>query len=143
MTRFFGVLLLSALSLQALAADPPKASPPRQHHVRVTWENRFADANLAHDGHLTLAEAKGGDALVAKHFGEIDVTHRGYVTEDDIRAWREKHKGVHRHAKSLHAKHRGKAQETPVAATSAAPVAMPTDPPPPPAAMSGAAGDKN
>jgi hypothetical protein len=152
MNRFLGVLLLSALSLPALglpalAADPPKANPPREHHVRVTWESRFANANLAHDGHLTLAEANGGDALVARHFGEIDVTHRGYVTEDDIRAWRETHKAVRGRTKSLHTKHRGTTKETPVAATGPAggiaTVAMPSDPPAAPGVTSGAATDKN
>ena len=31
----------------------------------MTWEQHFAQANLARDGHLTLAEAKGGYADVA------------------------------------------------------------------------------
>ena len=144
MNRFLGVLFLTALSLPALAADPPKVKAPHQHHARVTWENHFANANLAHDGHLTLAEANGGDALVAKHFAEIDATHRGYVTEDDIRAWRDKHKVVHRHTKSPHARHRGTTKETPVAAASQTPPAViPAAPPAAPVLTPGATANKD
>jgi hypothetical protein len=57
------------------------------HAPRLTWEQHFTQANLAHDGHLTLPEAKGGYPLVAKHFDDIDTDHKGYVTENDIRAW--------------------------------------------------------
>jgi hypothetical protein len=56
--------------------------------ARATWEQHFTQADLAHDGHLTLEEAKGGFPLVAKHFDDIDVDHEGYVTTNDIRAWR-------------------------------------------------------
>lgn len=99
MRPLFGLLLLATLSLPAFAADPPRADPPAQHHTRMTWEQRFTQANLAHDGHLTLEEAKGGYADVARHFDDIDVAHKGYVTEDDIRAWREKRRTAHRTAK--------------------------------------------
>jgi hypothetical protein len=143
MSRFFGLLLLSALSVPALAADPPTVKAPHQHHPRMTWEAHFAQANLAHDGHLTLAEAKGGDTVVAKHFDEIDATHRGYVTEDDIRIWREQHKTAHRRTKTGSAKHRGTTPETPVAATGTATVAMPSNPPAAPGDMAGSATNKN
>jgi hypothetical protein len=61
------------------------ASPQRVPHPK--WEERFSKANLAHDGHLTLEEAKGGYRTIAKHFQEIDIAGKGYVTQDDIRAW--------------------------------------------------------
>jgi hypothetical protein len=96
MRPFLGFLLLSALSLPAFAKDAPKADGPSQHQARMTWEQHFAQANVAHDGHLTLEEAKGGYALVAKHFDEIDADHKGYVTEDNIRAWQVKRKAAHR-----------------------------------------------
>ncbi|WP_158933068.1 hypothetical protein [Acidisphaera sp. S103] len=143
MSRFLGLLLLSALSVPALAADPPTVKAPHQHHPRMTWEAHFAQANLAHDGHLTMAEAKGGDTLVAKHFDEIDATHRGYVTEDDIRAWREQHKSARHRTKTGSTKHRGTTQETPVAATGtaggSATVAKPSNPPAAPGDMAGGA----
>lgn len=96
MRRFLGLLLLPILSLPALAADPPATDTPVHHPARVSWEQRFVQANLAHDGHLTKDEAKGGYALVAKHFDDIDVDHKGYVTENDIRAWRVMRKAAHR-----------------------------------------------
>jgi hypothetical protein len=90
MRFLFGLLLLSfwfgpALFGPAWADDAPAdtASPGR-----AGWEQRFAKANVAHDGHLTQAEAKDGFALIAKHFDEIDLDHKGYVTENDVRAWR-------------------------------------------------------
>jgi hypothetical protein len=130
--RFLGFMLLSALSLPALAAGSPKAKAPHQHHARMTWGAHFAQANRAHDGHLTLAEAKGGDTMVAKHFDEIDVTHRGYVTEDDIRIWREKHKVTRGGKKTRTATQPGTAQLAPVATaatqTGATPAVHPAAP---------------
>jgi hypothetical protein len=66
-----------------LAVQPPKASPKR-----LTWQQHFAQANLAQDGHLTLGEATAGFPLIAKHFDDIDADHKAYVTENDIRSWR-------------------------------------------------------
>jgi hypothetical protein len=49
---------------------------------------KFYAANITHDGHLTLAQAKTGNLkMVADHFAEIDMKHRGYVTFYDIQAW--------------------------------------------------------
>jgi hypothetical protein len=79
----------------AAAQDPPKVDRPAAQHARLTWEERFAEANLAHDGHLTPEEAKAGYPTIARHFRAIDVEGRGFVTENDIRAWKalEKSKG--------------------------------------------------
>ena len=99
MRLFLGLLLLSALHLPALADEPPKADTVTPHHARVTWEQRFNQANSAHDGHLTVAEAKAGYPVVAKHFDDIDVDHKGYVTADDIRAWQIMRKAARRLAK--------------------------------------------
>ena len=71
------------------------ATPARK--ARVTWEQRFAQANTTHDGHLTLEQAKAGYASVARHFADIDVAKKGFVTEDDVRTWHKAH----------HAKRRG------------------------------------
>src|SRR6185437_4786344 len=86
------VALLWVLPAMAQPVTPPAAAPSHadataQPHHRMTWQQRFAQANLTHDGHLTLDQAKGGDATVARHFAEIDVGSKGYVTEDDIAAW--------------------------------------------------------
>lgn len=86
-------LLLLLVFAPALADEAAKAPA---HPVRVTWQAHFAQANTAHDGHLTLDEAKAGYALIAKHFADIDADHKGYVTEDDIRAWRVMRRATHR-----------------------------------------------
>jgi hypothetical protein len=93
---FLPVMSLSVLSLPAWAVDPPATGTPPAHAARQTWQQHFTQANLAHDGHLTLEEAKGGYADVARHFDDIDVGHRGYVTQDDIQAWRAARRAAHR-----------------------------------------------
>lgn len=100
MRRFLILVLLQALALPAAAwaADPPAACPPSAHSARLTWQQRFAAANLAHDGHLTQDEAKAGFPLLARHFDDVDADHKGYVTVDDIRAWRAMQKAAHRPA---------------------------------------------
>jgi hypothetical protein len=106
MRGLFSLLLVPALSLSvlalpspALAQDAPstptdQVAPAGQDapaapksHTRLKWEERFVLANTAHDGHLTLEEAKAGYPTIAKHFQSIDVDGKGYVTENDIRAW--------------------------------------------------------
>jgi len=72
----------------APAAPAPNAvAPATSAHHRMTWQQRFAQANLAHDGHLTMQEASGGYPTIARHFKEIDADHKGYVTEEDIANW--------------------------------------------------------
>jgi len=125
------------MSLPAWAADPPKPDPA--HPARMTWEQHFTRANLAHDGHLTLEEAKSGYALVAKHFDDIDADHKGYVTENDIRAWRVMRKAGHRLTqppedplKPRHAMQLGPVERRPVSASATETVTVPPDPPPAP-----------
>jgi len=106
MRLLFMLLALPLLALQAQAqtapplqtvSRPPIAAPADsasnpvdpatpQHH-RMTWQQHFTQANLAHDGHLTLQEASGGYPTVARHFTEIDADKKGYVTEEDIGTW--------------------------------------------------------
>jgi hypothetical protein len=83
MRRLLRLSLFPVLVLipPAFADDAPAA------HARGSWQQHFARANTAGDGHLTLEEAKGGYPTVAKHFSSIDVDGKGYVTENDIRAW--------------------------------------------------------
>ncbi len=79
------------------AAVPNQAVSPKQEALaqpdapkarrQPKWEDRFDQANQAHDGHLTLDEAKTGYHTVARHFADIDVDGKGYVTVNDIRAW--------------------------------------------------------
>ena len=46
---------------------------------------RFAVANVTHDGRLTREQAQADMPMVARHFAAIDVDHKGYVTLPEIR----------------------------------------------------------
>jgi hypothetical protein len=102
-------LPLFALQAHAQTAPPqPSGAAPTaptaaasQHH-RTSWQQHFAQANLAHDGHLTLEEASGGYVTVARHFKEIDVGKKGYVTEEDIDTWHKLQRAM-RHRNQGHA----------------------------------------
>ena len=98
MRRCLSLLILcsSILSGSVWAADAPKPDAAPTHAAHKTWQQHFTEANLAHNGHLTLEEAQAGYAEVSKHFEDIDADHKGYVTENDIRAWRVMRKAAHR-----------------------------------------------
>lgn len=57
----------------------------RPHH---SLTERFGEANTTHDGHLTAEQARSGMPAVARDFAAIDTGHRGFVTLDDIKAYR-------------------------------------------------------
>jgi hypothetical protein len=94
MRLLLSLLLLPILFGPALAEEAPpvpqaQAAPaPKASHTHLTWQQHFAQANLAHDGHLTRDEATAGFPMIAKHFDDIDADHKGYVTENDIQSWR-------------------------------------------------------
>ena len=91
----------SASSAATKCAAPNTADGTTAKHHRMTWKERFAQANVTHDGHLTLEQAKsGGDSLVARHFTEIDADKKGYVTEEDIANWHKMERATHHHARS-------------------------------------------
>lgn len=74
MKRIFLMLVAALMATSAFAQDA------RMQQL----QSRFEAADANHDGKLTKAEAQAGMPLVAKHFDEIDATHKGYVTLDDI-----------------------------------------------------------
>jgi hypothetical protein len=87
-------LTLPALTPPALARTalvpstaPPASGTPAAPHARMTWVHKFELANTTHDGHLTLDQAKAGYASIVRHFQEIDTGRKGFITQDDIRAW--------------------------------------------------------
>ena len=53
----------------------------------MTAAQRFEAANTTGDGHLTKDQAKGHLTAVYRHFDAIDKDHKGYVTQDDIKAY--------------------------------------------------------
>jgi hypothetical protein len=64
------------------------------HHGHWRWamhrfHQKFDAANTTHDGHLTLAQAqKAGMKMIVAIFPAIEKQHRGYVTFNDVIAWR-------------------------------------------------------
>ena len=84
--------LLHALFLIPLFGTPvlAQAAPPPapEHQARRSATQHFADANTSHDGRLTMNQAESGYKSIAKSFAQIDVNRHGYVTMDDIKAWR-------------------------------------------------------
>src|ERR1700761_2550383 len=81
------------------AQDQTKENQPAAHHARETWEEHFARANVAHDGHLTMEEAKAAYKTIARHFHAIDVDGKGFVTENDVRAWKALQKAARQQAR--------------------------------------------
>ena len=64
---------------------PPGASAYPSSSVGLA--QRFAAANVTHDGRLTREQAATGMPVVARNFDVIDVDHKGFVTLPEIRAF--------------------------------------------------------
>ena len=74
---------------------------PHAHHARRTLAERFAEANTAHDGHLTLAQAQDAHMNAgARDFGLIDKQKKGYVTLDEIKTFRHERRAARSRAAS-------------------------------------------
>ena len=75
------LLPLLAAVVFALPAHAQTATT-KPTHTRLTMQQRFEQANVTHDGHLTLDQAKTGYKSVARHFdcdrpGQEGLRHRG------------------------------------------------------------------
>ena len=88
--------ILLTLLTAAVLALPAQAETSTTKHARLTMEQRFEQANSTHDGHLTLEQAKSGYKTIARHFDAIDQDKKGYITEDDIRAYNKTQRSLHR-----------------------------------------------
>ena len=76
----FAAILL--LPVAAFAQNAPTAKPAQQ-----TFREHFDSANITHDGHLTLDQAKAARwTAVVRRFDKMDADHKGYVTATDITA---------------------------------------------------------
>ncbi len=76
----------------APAAPFTPAPTPGNRAGVERFVQRFQAANTTHDGRLTLAQAQAGHMPgIVKNFAAIDQQHLGYVTLQDIRAWRQAH----------------------------------------------------
>lgn len=95
MRHLLPILAAAMFALPAYAQSPPA-------HAHLTMAQRFEQANVTHDGHLTLDQAKSGYKSVARHFAAIDQDKTGYVTEDDIHAYYKAQRALHHQAASTH-----------------------------------------
>ena len=78
---------------------PPAAAQPQPHAQGQRLIERFQAANTTGDGRLTLAQAQAGDLpMIAQHFDAIDAQHKGYVTLEDIQAYRRQMRAARGHA---------------------------------------------
>ena len=95
------------LPLLAIAIALPvhaQTTTGKPMHPHTTMQQRFEQANVTHDGHLTLDQAKTGYKSIVRHFDAIDQDKKGYITEDDIRAYyKTQHTLHHQAATSPHA----------------------------------------
>ncbi|GAC1337813.1 MAG: hypothetical protein NVSMB18_03260 [Acetobacteraceae bacterium] len=81
------------------AAPAAPAGATRPHQARQTFAQRFEAANTTHDGHLTLAQAQAGHMpSVVRDFATIDKDKHGYVTMEDVKAYRAARRAAHRAA---------------------------------------------
>ncbi len=89
------VIGLTPLAEPASAQDAASPGVQPAAHGRHRLLDKFEAANTTHDGHLTLAQAQAGEMpMVARNFGAIDADHKGYITLEDIRAFRQARRAV-------------------------------------------------
>jgi hypothetical protein len=72
----------------------PQTEPPPQPGAAAypsarpsNLAQRFAAANVTHDGRLTRDQAEAGMPMVARNFDSIDLDHEGYVTLSEIQGF--------------------------------------------------------
>jgi len=75
----------------------PNQPPPRPGAMAYPQgggglAQRFAAANVTHDGRLTRDQASAGMPMVARHFDEIDVDQKGYATLSEVRTYAMTHR---------------------------------------------------
>ena len=77
-------------SYQSQPLAPPQPQPGASAYPQAGGGGlvqRFANANVTHDGRLTRGQAEAGMPMVARNFDTIDIEHKGYVTLPEIRAF--------------------------------------------------------
>jgi len=74
-----------AVALAQTSAAP--AAPSEAQDVRTKISERFTAADVDHNGKLTREEAAAKMPRVARNFDQIDKTHKGFVTLDDVQTF--------------------------------------------------------
>lgn len=83
MLKWAVVAALTVSSFQALGQNGAGAALNR---ASQKLDAKFAAADKDRDGYVTLEEAKNGNmTTTVKYFAEIDTTHRGKVSKDEIK----------------------------------------------------------
>jgi hypothetical protein len=95
------LLPLFVAAVFALPAYAQTTTGDNTQHTRLTMTQRFERANVTHDGHLTLDQAKSSYKSIARHFAVIDQDKKGYVTEDDIKSYYKAQRALH-HQSAAH-----------------------------------------
>jgi len=94
------VALGLALALGSASVIAQTANAPDGQQMRAKVTERFAAADVNHDGKLTREEADAKMPRVARNFDQIDTAHKGYVTLDEIQAFSREKMAERRAAKS-------------------------------------------
>jgi len=81
------IIIVGLTPCIALSSPQSDGGSSRAEKIADHAAQKFAQADVNHDGKLTLAEAKQGMPRVAAHFDEIDTQHQGYVTLAQIQAY--------------------------------------------------------
>ena len=87
---FAAVLLLPVAAFaQTTPSTAPSAAPTTTttpaKPARQSFREHFDSANITHDGHLTLDQAKTAHwTAVVRRFDKMDADHKGFVTPQDI-----------------------------------------------------------
>lgn len=98
-----GLLACGLAALPAIAQTSPPPGPPPVTEPAPggpgtagrTFVEEFRAANTTQDGKLTLQQAQAAAptsqrmGMVVRRFAVIDVQHKGYITLQDIRAYRQ------------------------------------------------------
>jgi hypothetical protein len=94
--RLLAGLLAGGLASPPLAAQTIPPAPFQAYSSQTTGEqarrflDRFNAANTTHDGRLTLQQAQAANMpWLAQHFAAIDSQQKGYITVQDVRAYRQ------------------------------------------------------
>lgn len=85
LVTFAASVLLAALSFHALAQNGAGATLDRATRM---LHQKFVTADVDKDGFLTKEEAdKGSMPTTTKYFADIDTSHRGKVSEAEIKSF--------------------------------------------------------
>jgi hypothetical protein len=94
--RLLAGLVAGGLAGPPLAAQTIPPAPSQEHASKATgaqahrFLDRFNAANTTHDGRLTLQQAQAANMpWVSQHFAAIDSQQKGYITIQDVRAYRQ------------------------------------------------------